>query len=172
MLKKIISGGQSGVEIAALDAAVEMDIPHAGWAYKRKRTEDGILPEHYNLKTIDVPSLHDRLEKNITDSDGTVILTHGQLIIGSKIIKNLANQHEKPCLYVDLSNCSINHVVSSIRKWVTKNEIEAIYFTGSKPVGKSDIYEETIRIIKGLCSIEREQETLIGFQPKNEDNTS
>jgi hypothetical protein len=170
MLKKIISGGQSGVEIAALDAAIKLDIPYEGWAYKRKRTEDGALPEQYNLKTIDMPNYHDRLAKNITDSDGTVILTHGQLIIGSKIIKDLANQHNKPCLYVDLTDCSINHAVSSIRKWIANNEIEAIYFTGSKSVGKSGIYKDTIRVIKGVCGVEREQETLAGFQPKNNDS--
>jgi len=172
MLKKIISGGQSGVEIAALDAAIELDIPHEGWAYKRKRTEDGVLPEQYNLKTIDMSSYHERLEKNIIDSDGTVILTHGQLIIGSKIIKDLANQHNKPCLYVDLTDCSINHAVSSIRKWIANNEIEAIYFTGSKSIGESGIYEETIRVIKGVCRIQREQQTLTGFQPNNEDSPS
>jgi hypothetical protein len=171
MLKKIISGGQSGVEIAALDAAVELDIPHAGWAYKRKRTEDGILPEHYNLKTIDVPSLHDRLEKNITDSDGTVILTHGQLIIGSKIIKDFANIHNKSCLYVDLTECSLNHAISSIRKWILNNEIEAVYFTGSKVVGESSIYEETIQIIEGILKVEREQDRLPGFQKRGYDTS-
>jgi hypothetical protein len=170
MLKKIISGAQSGVEIAALDSAIKLDIPHGGWAYKRKRTEDGVLPEQYNLKTIDVASYHYRLEKNIIDSDGTIILTHGQLIIGSKIIKDLANHHNKPCLSINLTDCSINHAVSSIRKWIANNEIEAIYFTGSKSVGKSGIYKETIQVIKGVCGVEREQETLAGFQPKNEDS--
>jgi len=164
MLKKIISGDQSGVEIAALDVALKLDIPHAGWTYKRKRAKDGVLPEHYNLNTLDVPSYHDRLEKNIMDSDGTVILTHGKLIIGLKIIKDLANKNNKPCLYVDLTECSLNHAVSSIRKWVINNEIETVYFTGSKAVGESKIYEETARIIEGIYRIAREPERLSGFQ--------
>jgi len=172
MLKKIISGDQSGVEMAALDAALKLDIPHAGWAYKRKRAEDGVLPEHYNLKTIDVPSYHDRLEKNIIDSDGTAILTHGQLIIGSKIIKDLAKKHNKSCLYVDLTECSLNHAISSIRKWIINNEIETVYFTGSKAVGESSVYEETIRIIDGICKVEREQERLPGFQQRGDDTPS
>ena len=170
MLKKIISGGQSGVEIAALDAAIELGIPHEGWAYKRKRTENVVLLEQYNLKTIDMPSYHDRLEKNIINSDGTVILTHGQLIIGSKLIRDFAHQHNKPCLYVDLTDCSINLAVSSILKWIANNEIGAIYFTGSKSVGKSGIYKDTIRVIKGICNVEKEQEMLPGFQPKNNDS--
>jgi len=172
MLKKIISGGQPGVEIAALDTAVRLNIPHEGWAFQRKRAKEGTWPEHYNLKTTAVTSYHDRLEKNIIDSDGTVILTHGQLIIGTKIIKHLANQNNKPNLYIDLTECSINHAISSIRKWMASNEIETVYFTGSKPVGESKIYEEATRIIQGICGVEKEQEKLPGFQEKDNGSLS
>jgi hypothetical protein len=126
MIKKIISGGQSGVEMGALDAAIKMDIPHEGWCYKRKRTESGVLPEKYNLKPIEMPSYHDRLEKNIIDSDGTVVLSHGQMVLGSKIVRYLAAKNGKPCLHVDLSGCAINHAVSSIRKWIMNNNIETV----------------------------------------------
>jgi len=164
MLKKIISGGQSAIEITALDAAIKLDIPHAGWCYKGKRTEHCALPERHNLKTIEMTSYYDRLEKNIIDSDGTVILSLGQLVIGSKTIKCLAAKNGKPCLHVDLTDCTMNHAVSSIRKWITNNDIETIYFTGSKPVGESNIYEETIRIIEDICRVESEQQTLPGFK--------
>ena len=79
MLKKIISGGQAGVEIAALDAAVKLNIPHQGWAYQRQGADDRFQSERYNLKTIDRPSYYDRLEKNLIDSDGTVVITYGNL---------------------------------------------------------------------------------------------
>ena len=52
MLKKIISGGQPGVEIAALDAAIQLDIPHAGWAYKGRKTDDGVLRETHKLRVV------------------------------------------------------------------------------------------------------------------------
>lgn len=172
MIKKIISGGIPGVEIAALDAAIKLNISHEGWAFQRKKKEDRFWPKQYNLKTIDKPSFHDRLEKNIIDSDGTVILTYGQLVMGSKVIIELTGENKKPCLYLDLTKCSLTHAISSIRKWITNNEIEAVYFTGSKPVGKSNIYEETVRIIEGICSIEREQEMLPGFQQKDDGTLS
>ena len=107
MLKKIISGGQPGVEIAALDAAIQFDIPHAGWAYKGIKTEDGVLPEHYNVKGIDNPSFFERLEKNIIDSEGTVIVTHGQLSIGLKGVRGLAEKHKKPCQIWILRNVQL-----------------------------------------------------------------
>ncbi len=84
----------------------------------------------------------------------------------------MAAKHNKPCLNVDLTECTINHAISSIRQWMTNNKIEAINFTGSKPVGESNIYEETIRIIEGICSVEREQEMLPGFQRKDDNNRS
>jgi len=169
MIAKIISGGQPGAEIAALDAALKLGIPHGGWAYRQVREAGGAYPEQYNLKTIDVPSYHIRLEKNIIDADGTVILTNGRLIIGIKIIRDLTNKHKKPCLNVNLTDCSINHAVAAIRKWIINNEIETIYFTGSKPVGESMIYEETIRIIEDIYRVEREQHTLQGFK-ENDDS--
>jgi hypothetical protein len=168
MLKRIISGGQPGVEIAALDAAIKLNIPHEGWAYKRRKTENGVLPEYDNVKEIGKPSYSERLEKNIIDSEGTVILTHGRLILGSKMIKNLADKHKKPCLHVDLSEYPLNRAISLIRKWMINNEIGTVYFTGSKPSGAPNINEEVIQIIEGICRWEIEQKRLPRFG--NQDN--
>jgi hypothetical protein len=170
MLKKIISGGQPGVEIAALDAAIQFDIPHAGWAYKGRKTEEGVLPEQYNVKGIDNPSYFERLEKNIIDSEGTVILTYGQLLIGLKGVRELAENLKKPCLHVELMECTTNHAISSIRKWMLNHEIEVVYFTGQKPVGgASKIYRDVIRIIEGIFRTHREQEELPGFKDEEKD---
>ena len=169
MLKKIISGGQPGVEIAALDAAIQHGIPHAGWAYKGRKTDGGILPEEYNVKEIEHPSYFERLEKNVIDSEGTVILTFGQILIGLKGVRDLAEKHRKPCLHLELRDCTTNHAISSIRKWMKNHEIEVIYFTGPKPVGTSKIYRDVMLIIQGICGVEREQERFLGFE--EEDST-
>ena len=172
MINKIISGGQPGVEIAALDVAIGLGLPHEGWAFRRRDEKDRPFPEQSNLKTIDLPSYHLRLEKNITVSDGVVILTYGQLVIGTKVIKELAGKNQKPCLSINLTECSINHAISSIRKWLTSNNIKTVYFTGSKPVGEFKIYEETVQIIKGIFRVEREQTLLPGFQDMDDDTSS
>jgi hypothetical protein len=168
MIKKIISGGLPGVELAALDAAIKLDIPHAGWAYKGRKTEDGILPEQYNVKEIDNPSYFERLEKNIIDSEGTVILTYGKLLMGIKGVTELADHYKKPCLHVDLKECTPIHAISSIRKWMDNHEIEEIFFTGSKPIAASNIHEEVIQIIEGICQVEREYEKFLGFHEKDD----
>jgi predicted Rossmann-fold nucleotide-binding protein len=158
MLKKIISGGLPGVELAALDAAIKLGIPHEGWTYKSRKTEKGELPEQYNVKEIDYPSYFQRLEKNIIGSHGTVILTYGQLIRGSNATKDLANKHTKPCLLLELNECTRSHAISSIRKWMDNHEIEEIFFTGSKPIAAPKVHEEVIQIIEGICQVEREYE--------------
>jgi len=168
MLKKIISGGQPGVEIAAIDAAIQLEIPHEGWAYKGRKTEDGVLPEQYKVKGIDNPSYFERLKKNIIDSDGTVILTDGQFLIGLKGVRDLAEKHTKPCLHLELRDCTTNQAISSIRKWMENHDIEVVYFTGPKPVGISKIYRDVILIIQGICGVEREQEKFLGFEEEDD----
>lgn len=168
MIKKIISGGQPGVERAALDAAIKLGLPHEGWAHKDRKKETGISSDNYNLRKIDKPSYFERLEKNIIDSEGIVILTHGQLIIGLRGVKDLANKHKRPCLHIDLNENPLNWAISSIRKWMTNNELEIVYFTGSKPIAAPNLNQEVIQIIEGICRMERERESPTGFQ--NEDN--
>jgi len=85
MLQKIISGGQTGADRAALDFAIGFDIPHGGWIPKGRKTEDGVLPDKYKLKEMPTASYPKRTEKNVLDSDGTLILSHGKLTGGSAL---------------------------------------------------------------------------------------
>jgi hypothetical protein len=87
VLKKIISGGQTGTDQAALDASIKYSLPHGGWIPKGRMTEDGRLPDNYKLKEISTSSYSKRTEQNIIDSDGTVIISHGNLTGGSKLTK-------------------------------------------------------------------------------------
>ena len=92
-----------------------------------------------------------------------MILTYGQLIRGSNATKDLANTHTKPCLLLELNECTLNHAISSIHKWMDNHEIEDIFFTGSKPIAAPNIQEEVIQIIEGICQVEREYEKSPGF---------
>jgi hypothetical protein len=172
MIKKIISGGKPGVELAALDAAIRLDIPHEGWCYRNRKTDGGVLPEHYNVREIKNPSYFERLEKNIIDSDGTVVLTYGQLAVRSKAVRDLADKHNKPFLNVNLGERPLNHTVSLIREWMTNHEIDTIYFTGSKTSrGRSTkIYDVVIQIIESVCGVTREK--FFGFQEEDPATTS
>lgn len=75
MPRKIISGGQTGADRAALDVAIKLDIPHGGWIPKGRLTEDGVLSKKYRLTEIPTANYPKRAEKNVTDSDGTAIFS-------------------------------------------------------------------------------------------------
>jgi len=96
VIDKIISGGQTGADRAALDAAIELDIPHGGWIPKGRKTEDGGLPEKYHLKEMPTGSYAARTEQNVIDSDGTLIVSHGKLNGGSALTRRLAKKHKRP----------------------------------------------------------------------------
>jgi hypothetical protein len=168
MIKKIISGGQPGVEIAALDAAIRLDIPHEGWCHKDRKTESGILSERYNVREITTPSYFQRIEKNVKDSKGVVVLNYGQLVLGSRAVRDTAEKYHKPCLSVDLSKHPMNHAIAQIRKWMAQHDIDEIYFTGSKAGGglNPNVYDEVIQVIEGVCGVEREQ--FLGFQEEDD----
>jgi len=156
MIKKIISGGHPGAERAALDAAIKLDIPHSGWAYKGRKTDDGILPEEYKVKEIIDKSFSNRIEKNVLDAAGVVIFACGKPTIGLKVVEELASKYKRPCLHIDLSQLQLNVAAATIRAWLIKNEIETVYVTGQKTVKDFDIYSEVIRIIEGVQRMDTE----------------
>ena len=89
MIKKIISGGQTGADHAALDVATQFKIPHGGWIPKGRKAEDGPLSGKYNLQKMSTCSYPARKKKNVLDSDGTFIFTHGKLTGGSTLTQKL-----------------------------------------------------------------------------------
>ncbi len=84
MVSKIVSGGQTGVDRAALDAAIKLGIAHGGWVPKGRLAEDGPLPETYRMRETASAAYSERTERNVIDSDGTLIISRGELTGGSE----------------------------------------------------------------------------------------
>ena len=101
-LIKIISGGQTGVDRAALDAACEALIPSGGWCPKGRRAEDGVIPERYCLKETRAKSYAVRTGWNVRGSDGTLILYKGLQGGETELTFKMARQQGKPFLMVQL----------------------------------------------------------------------
>lgn len=91
---KIISGGQTGVDRAALDAALQLGIPCGGWCPKGRKAKDGPIPDRYPLKETESGSYPVRTEMNVRDSDGTLILTWGRPTGGTALTVRLARRHK------------------------------------------------------------------------------
>ncbi len=154
MLIKIISGGQTGADQAALDAAIKLGIPHGGWIPKGRKTEDGILPDKYNLKEMPTGSYPERTEQNVIDSDGTVIISHGELTGGSKLTDKLAEKHYRPCLHVNLNKTPAFIASSIISAWIDLHKILILNVAGSRASKDSNIYQDVKYIIEGVILLE------------------
>ncbi|MEA3415952.1 MAG: putative molybdenum carrier protein [Thermodesulfobacteriota bacterium] len=150
MIKKIISGGQTGADQAALDAAIKYNFPYGGWIPKGRKTEDGILPDKYKLKEMPADSYEKRTEQNVIDSDGTVIISHGKLTGGSKLTQELAEKYDRACFHADMNETSAFIAVSKINSWIIENEIEVLNIAGPRASNDPEIYEDTRRIIEGV----------------------
>ena len=148
MLKKIVSGGQTGVDRAALDAAIRMGIPHGGWIPKGRLTEDGPLPERYHLDEMPTDSYPERTEKNVLDSDGTLIISRGVPQGGTDYTRKMALRHGKQMLHIDLSLHSNSlDTASLVSSWLQMNKIEALNVAGPRASKDPNIYAEALALL-------------------------
>lgn len=146
-LLKIISGGQSGADLAALDAAIFLGIPHGGWLPRGRKTERGPLPARYRLSELDSGKYRDRTRKNILDSDGTLIIANAPLSGGSALTEALTIRYDRPCLIVNLSVIEKNRAVGLICKWINDNRIRVLNVAGPRASGDPDIYRDVFALL-------------------------
>ena len=156
MIKKIVSGGQTGADQAALDAALKYNIPHGGWIPKGRLTENGPLPDKYQLAEMVSDNYPERIEQNVIDSDGTVIISHGKLSGGSAYTQKMAKKHTKPCIHIDLDQTHGFQAISDIHSWVIENDIEVLNVAGPRASKDSKIYDEVKFIISGVVNKHRQ----------------
>ncbi|MFC1535280.1 YpsA SLOG family protein [Thermodesulfobacteriota bacterium] len=150
MIKKIVSGGQTGADLAALDTAIELGIPHGGWIPKGRKTENGRLSEKYHLKEIKSIDYAQRTELNIVDSDGTILFSHGKLTGGSALTLKLAKKHNRPCFHIDLDDLSDYKAAEIITDWLDIRNIEVLNVAGSRASKDPQIYEDVQNVLKSV----------------------
>lgn len=153
IIKKIISGGQTGADQAALDIAIDLGIPHGGWIPKGRITEKGPLPEKYKLKEMTTSSYPKRTEKNVIDSDGTLIIYRGKLSGGSELTLKYASKHQRECLCIDLKTNRGFVAAQLIKSWIIENNIKVLNVTGPRASKDSDIYADSARLLRAVYQL-------------------
>ena len=137
MLHQIVSGGQSGVDRAALDAALARGMACGGWCPAGRKAEDGPLDARYRLKETPLSDYAQRTEWNVRDSDGTLVLHAGEVSGGTAQTVELAKRMQKPCLLVDLSQTPRPVTVHA---WVTQHQIAVLNVAGPRESKSPGIY--------------------------------
>ena len=147
-IEKIVSGGQTGADRAALDFAIEHNIPYAGWLPKGRKTEDGTLDLKYHLQEMPTTDYPKRTERNVLDADGTVIVSLGFLTGGSALTAEFAKRHKKPWIHIDLKELAIKEAVQRLDGWLTSHGIKVLNVAGPRTRKDPAIYEATLRLLE------------------------
>ena len=140
-LQKIISGGQTGADRAALDAAIESGCKTGGFVPKGRWAEDGAISSKYKrLTETDSDDPAERTRLNVIHSDATLIFSHGKLAGGSMLTWRIARNERKPCLHIDLNKNSDSAAVDKIVLWMRTTEIRELNVAGPRASKDPGIY--------------------------------
>jgi hypothetical protein len=160
MIKKIISGGQTGADRAALDVAINLGIPHGGWIPQGRITEKGSLPERYRLQEMPTASYPKRTEQNVIDSDGTLIVARGKLTGGSDYTRQMTLKHKKQLLGIDLDQTDLYNAASLVASWIKLRRIAVLNVAGPRASKDRQIYSDVIRILERAIQILKDEENI------------
>lgn len=147
---KIISGGQTGVDRGALDAAIALGVPHGGWCPQGRLAEDGRIPDGYELSETDSPEYRVRTEQNVIDSDATLILCRGRPSGGTELTLRLAEQHGRPCLVLDLDQPP---QPEEVRRWLQDHRVEVLNIAGPRETQSPGIAAQANRFVTKAFSV-------------------
>ena len=149
MIEKLVSGGQTGADIAALDVALKHDFPHGGWCPKGRRSLDGPIPLRYNVFETPSDSYLQRTEWNVRDTDGTVVFTFARQATGGslKTIK-FAKKHKKPCVHIARDAGSLFDPALQLQEFVKLNGIKRLNVAGSRESKEPGIHGWVMQVIE------------------------
>ncbi len=151
VLEKIISGGQTGADRAALDFAIARGIPHGGWCPRGRLAEDGTVPARYQLTETPGSDYAQRTEWNVRDSDGTVILSVASTLAGgSRQTAELARQYHKPCLHLS-RELDGEAAAWKLRDFLARHEIKTLNVAGPRQSQEPEVAGFTREVLeKGI----------------------
>lgn len=149
-IAKIVSGGQTGVDRAALDWSWVTGYRHGGWCPKGRRSEDGTIPIRYRLRESVSSGYLDRTRHNVLDSDATLILNRGELDGGTRATLRFAQSQRRPVLVVQLDRGVQQEDVIRVRQWIGSDSILVLNIAGPRESKRPGIYKQARRFLKAL----------------------
>jgi hypothetical protein len=149
-LEKIISGGQTGVDRAALDAALAIGFPCGGWCPADRKVEDGVIPERYPMSLLTERGYRLRTLRNVQTSDGTAILFNQSLSGGTKLARDMCIREKKPFIVLDAMQISVDRAVKAIVRFIDENEIQTMNVAGPRASGWPEGYGFAIAVVGGV----------------------
>jgi predicted Rossmann-fold nucleotide-binding protein len=151
MIEKVVSGGQTGVDRAGLDAAMEAGIPVGGYCPKDRLSEDGTVPECYPLIELSRGGYPARTEKNVMESDGTLVLNVGRLSGGTRVTVDCAKKHGRPYLVVALDE---KQQFEDVLDWLKSHNVKCLNIAGPRESKCPGVHLRALDFLRQLFTIQ------------------
>lgn len=146
---KIVSGGQTGVDRAALDAAIELGLEHGGWCPRGRLAEDGPIDPCYNLAETPSQDYPQRTEWNVRDSDATLVLSRKPPSGGTAYTMEMVNKHQKPSAVAGFGDDDL----ARLKRWLAENRFDVLNVAGPRESSEPGIYDEARGFLVRLFTI-------------------
>jgi putative molybdenum carrier protein len=150
---KIISGGQTGVDRAALDVALKRGIDCAGWCPAGRLDEFGRIPDQYPVQELEPGGFAERTLRNVKDSDGTVVIYPGKLSGGTEQTVRFCIELQRPHQLIDASKLSAEDAARLIADFIRKKKIDVLNVAGPRQSEWPEGYEYAFRALNAFLEL-------------------
>ena len=140
VVTRIVSGGQTGADRAALDRAIAHRVPHGGWCPAGRRAEDGVIDARYALTELASRDYLQRTRRNVEDSDGTLILNLGDLEGGTRATLRFAERLKRPVLVIQADAAPPEESVRDVARWLREFSIATLNIAGPRESKRPGTY--------------------------------
>jgi hypothetical protein len=144
---KVVSGGQTGVDRAALDAARAVGLPCGGWCPRGRLAEDGPIDPGYPLVETPSADYAQRTEWNVRDSDATLLIARGRPTGGTALTIALAHRHGRPLLVADLAR---DPSPGEVSRWIEARAVGVLNVAGPRESQRPGIGREAGAFLERL----------------------
>jgi hypothetical protein len=134
-LIKIISGGQTGVDRGALQAALDRQVNCGGWCPAGRKAEDGRIPAHFPVIELADAGYAQRTERNVLDSDATILIHFGNISGGSRLTLYCCREAGRPSLEINASEVDTAEAVQRMSAFVGEHQVACLNIAGPRESG-------------------------------------
>ena len=147
----VISGGQTGVDRGALDAALDAGVPCGGWCPAGRVAEDGVIPARYPVMELRDGGYDERTHKNVEDSDGTLIITFGAASGGTARTIEICRKLGRPYLIVDAASLTFEEALCQAVRFVREEDIRRLNVAGPRASGEPRGHDYAASLVRDVC---------------------
>lgn len=150
---KIVSGGQTGADRAALDWAIDNGVAHGGWCPAGRLAEDGTIPAHYRLDELAEAGYRQRTRRNVQDADATMVVNIGELDGGTRQTVQFAERAQKPLLVLALDTLSLPVAAAMLNDWLAIHTPAVLNVAGPRESKRPGIGQSTYKLLAAALEL-------------------